>query len=132
MVLDTYLTLNEFYQIAWKESVGIKTIPTKNICKNSKDVLNLYSENWSSEFENLMRNRLIMGALRYNSKRLKTGNKYDLIASIKSRINKYEATGNKEWLVDVANYCLLEFVNETHPNAHFEAIDDEIHSSLLK
>jgi hypothetical protein len=88
---------------------------------------------WSDKFESLMRNRLIIGALRYN-KPIGTSkkSKYDFIHSIERRTQLFKETGNAEYLADIANYALLEFINESHPNFHFEAIDDGEHSILKK
>lgn len=83
----------------------------------------LYKSEWDSEFERLMRNRLVMGALRYGKMRVPGKPQYDRVPSMIKRLNLYHATGNKEFLVDVANLCLLEFVECHHPNAHFCADD---------
>lgn len=83
----------------------------------------LYNSEWDSEFEQLMRNRLVMGALRYGKMRAEGKPIYDRISSMHKRLNLYSQTGNKEFLVDVANLCLLEFVECHHPNAHFSADD---------
>lgn len=83
----------------------------------------LYNSEWDSEFEQLMRNRLVMGALRYGKMRVEDKPVYDRISSMHKRLNLYSQTGNKEFLVDVANLCLLEFVECHHPNAHFCADD---------
>lgn len=79
---------------------------------------------WSAEFERLMRNRLIMGAIRYG--RLKAPGKpqYDRVASAIKRLAKYQETGNQEFLVDAANLCVLEFEEGIHPKKHFGAIDE--------
>lgn len=71
-----------------------------------------------------------MGALRYG--RLGTPGKpqYDRVAEVKKRVSKYEATGNTEFLVDVANMALIEFVEGDHPNKHFKAIDDGEHAKI--
>lgn len=92
----------------------------------------LRESEWSKEFEQLMRNRLILGALRYG--RIGAANKpqYDRVSSMIKRLSKYQETGNKEFLVDVANICLLEFVECNHPNQHFHAIDDGEHTDILK
>lgn len=89
---------------------------------------NLVQSEWSPNFEQLMRNRLIMGALRYGLLN-DTANKpsYDRMASIKKRADKYAETGNLEFLVDMANLCLLEFEEGQHPNKHFHAVDDGEH-----
>lgn len=74
-----------------------------------------------------MRNRLIMGAIRYGL--LKTSGKpqYDRVNSMRQRLDLYEASGNAEHLVDIANICLCEFEESTHPKFHFTAQDNTTH-----
>jgi hypothetical protein len=79
---------------------------------------------WSLAFERLMRNRLIMGALRYGRIHEPGKRKYNRVESMARRLAKYHETGNKELLVDVANLCLLEFEECHHPNAHFHSVDN--------
>lgn len=88
----------------------------------------LKESEWNPEFEKLMRNRLIMGALRYETfAEKKVFDKYDTISTAISKLEKYRETGNDELLVDVANYMLLEFTFGNHPKKHFNATDDEDH-----
>jgi hypothetical protein len=47
----------------------------------------------------------------------------DAIASLKKRLERYEQDGNTEWLMDVANFAMIEFMHPRHPNAHFDATD---------
>lgn len=83
---------------------------------------------WSPEFERLMRNRLIIGALRYETfDEKRRNNKYDIIGSVFYRLNKYLETGNQEFLVDSANLLMIEFECPTHPTPHFESQDDGVH-----
>lgn len=70
-----------------------------------------------------MRNRLCMGALRYGRLNAVGKQKYARIPSMVKRLRAYEETGNLEFLVDVANLCLLEFEDPQHQDAHFEALD---------
>lgn len=84
----------------------------------------LLKSEWSHEFERLMRNRLVMGALRYGLLRRKDSKIYDRVGSMMRRLKKYQETGNKEFLVDVANLCLVKFVCCKHPNAHFHSQDN--------
>lgn len=85
---------------------------------------------WSIRFENLMRNRLIMGAFRYGKIHEEGKPKYDRIESIFKRLIKYSNTGNMEFLVDIANLCLLEFEEGYHINKHFSSIDDGEHVNI--
>lgn len=92
----------------------------------------LYVSEWDSEFELLMRNRLVIGAFRYGKNRSENKPKYNRVESMIKRLNKYTDTGNKEFLVDVANLCLLEFIECYHPKAHFKSIDDGEHVKVCQ
>jgi hypothetical protein len=76
---------------------------------------------WSAEFERLMRNRLVMGALRYGRLSAPGKPQYDRIASVIKRLYEYQRSGNQEMLVDAANLCLCEFVEGQHPAKHFQS-----------
>lgn len=80
---------------------------------------------WSPKFERLMRNRLIMGGLRYGLLHAPGKKQYDRVASVVKRVRLYAETGNLEHLVDCANECLLEFEESHHPLKHFGAGDGE-------
>lgn len=86
----------------------------------------LRQSEWSEAFENLMRNRLVMGALRYAPmvEKRKGTRRWDMVGAMRAKLEKYEETGNTEYLVDMANYCLLEFECGQHPKRHFHALDD--------
>jgi len=85
---------------------------------------------WSDEFENLMRNRLLMGAFRYGKIREQNKPNYMRMQSAERRMKLYEETGNDELLVDIANLCLLEFMVGKHPKKHFNSIDDGEHAEI--
>ena len=89
----------------------------------------LRKSEWSSRFEELMRNRLIMGSYRYELFDVKRkGLKYACAAEAIKRVVLFQETGNIEHLVDAANMCLLEFEFSNHPNKHFTSIDDGVHA----
>ena len=92
---------------------------------NYKD---LVESEWSLEFEKYMRNRLIVGAYRYGKQGSVNKPDYDYVNSAIKRLQKYQEDGNTENLVDVANMCLLEFVEGKHPKRHFAPVDDGIHT----
>ena len=102
---------------------------------SQKRVLSLDSlkeSEWCSEFEQLMRNRLIMGAFRYETFTDKGKSfSYDTAKEAIKRVQRYIADGNTEHLVDAANMCLLEFKFGKHPKKHFSSIDDGEHAKLI-
>lgn len=85
---------------------------------------------WDKTFLEYMFNRLIIGRLRYGPKK-PSAPAYDYAGSIADKIKLYEETGNTEYLVDIANYCMLEFRHGAHPNKHFSATDDADHCKVL-
>ena len=91
---------------------------------NYKD---LVKSEWSLEFEKYMRNRLIVGAYRYGKLQEEGKPEYDRISSAIRRLKRYRESGNTEYLVDIANLCLLEFVEGKHPKKHFKTVDDGEH-----
>lgn len=97
--------------------------------KTSATIDELRQTEWSSHFENLMRNRLIMGALRYGRLHEKNKSEYDRIESMIKRLQAYKKSGNTEYLMDVANLDLCEFEEGKHPNKHFHSIDDGEHTN---
>lgn len=83
---------------------------------------------WSRMFERLMRNRLVMGALRYETfdeKRVR--NDYDIIGSMEKRLAAYRRDGNLEHMVDVANLAMIEFECPSHRNPTWQSVDDGQH-----
>ena len=85
----------------------------------------LYATEWDTRFEQLMRNRMVMGALRYGRLGAPGKPQYDRLASIEKRLRIYRETGNTELLVDAANLCLIEFAEGSHPQKHFRALDGD-------
>jgi hypothetical protein len=49
----------------------------------------------------------------------------DAVASLRARLERYEATGNTEWLMDVANFAMIEYMHPRHAKAHFRATDSK-------
>lgn len=81
----------------------------------------LKKSQWSSIFESLMKNRLIIGGLRYGL--IKDSNNFDNIGSIEKRIKAYKKDKNLEHLVDIANLCMVEF--ETQDIAKLKPIQKQ-------
>ena len=47
----------------------------------------------------------------------------DALKSLKARIKMYRKTGNTEWLMDVANFAMFEYMHPSHKRAHFRPTD---------
>jgi hypothetical protein len=104
------------------------TLPKAGDSGGSKEKPMTYDElktsEWSIRFEELMRNRLMMGSYRYGKKlHDPRAPGFSCVRHIRDRISRYEYDGNLEWLVDVANFAMLEFMHSQHPNAHFKSTD---------
>jgi hypothetical protein len=113
-------TLEEFYIDAWRIKSNLPILEHYII---EKSIDELYSTRWSNNFEKYMRNRLVMGALRYGE--IDKKRKYNYIEYLEKKVKMYKNTGNKELLVDIANQAMLEFMNCQHENGHFSPLDNE-------
>ena len=40
--------------------------------------------------------------------------RYNAIATLKDRLKRYEETGNADYLIDVANFAMIEFMRPAH------------------
>ncbi len=49
----------------------------------------------------------------------------NFMKALETRLAKYRETGNTEWLMDVANYAMFEFMYPSHRKAHFRATDTD-------
>jgi hypothetical protein len=127
-VKGTRVDISYFFNNLWKWKCGLpEEQPPKAV-----DFDSLRKTEWSKDFETYMRNRLIMGALRYGVINAKDKPKYDRIDSIRKRLQLYQDSGNTELLVDIANMALLEFVEGDHPLKHFTALDSGVeHANVV-
>jgi len=51
--------------------------------------------------------------------------KVDALKSLQIRIDRYTETGNTEWLMDVANFAMIEFMHPRLDGARFQATDSQ-------
>jgi hypothetical protein len=78
---------------------------------------------YSVEFLQGMVTRTLMSYPKYGHSREAIEAGMDPLAEVYARIRKYHETGNTEFLIDAANYCMIEFMYPSHENAHFRATD---------
>lgn len=84
---------------------------------------------WSNDFEMKRKRAMAMSYYKYGpvvdnyEKHNKSEGFLDAVANATRRIKRYEETGNTEFLVDAANFCMIEFMYPQHDKAHFKSTD---------
>jgi hypothetical protein len=91
---------------------------------------------FSEDFIQKMKNRIITSHYKYGWMKDSYNRKHkednvNAIATLKKRLELYEETGNTEWLVDVGNFAMIEFMYPQHPCAHFRATSSEESPGLV-
>lgn len=82
------------------------------------------SQEYSEKFDKLRRNRVETSFYKYGSAKQNFGNgNVQAIPTLELCLRKYKDTGNTEYLCDLANYAMFEFMYPQHPKAHFRATD---------
>lgn len=67
-------------------------------------------------------NRLAVGELRYGS----ANRRQKYLTRLKKELAAYTAAGNAEQLINIANYCILEWIAPEHPKHHFDPTVDSV------
>ena len=93
----------------------------------------ILSTEYSSDFDKKRKNRMIMSYYKYGPIKINYGDSrlVNSIDSLKVRLAKYEETGNTEFLADIANFAMIEYMHPQHPNAHFKATDSDESPGLV-
>lgn len=78
---------------------------------------------YSKEFLQGMIDRMLMSYPKYGHIKDSVERGMDPLAEARRRISKYRADGNTEWLIDAANYIMIEFMHPSHEDAHFRPTD---------
>jgi hypothetical protein len=82
------------------------------------------------DFIRLMKNRLLQGGFRYTTIRNQQEKRedYDHFGEILRRFVHYRNTGNPEYLVDAANFCLATLIVGWYPE---RSIDAKSHTGVI-
>ena len=75
------------------------------------------------EFPQLMANRMAVSYSKYGPVKEGFPDKVDALETLEVRLRQYRDTGNLDYLVDVANYAMIEFMLPAHPQAHRDSGD---------
>lgn len=94
--------------------------------------IDVLSKEYSEEFDKLRKNRVEMSFYKYGParKNFATGN-VQAIPTMELCVKKYRETGNREYLVDAANYLMFEYMYPQHPKAHFRATSSEESAGIV-
>jgi hypothetical protein len=87
----------------------------------------------SEEFVQGMRDRMLVSFHKYGPVADAYPRKVDAVASLMQRLRLYAngdpakgiVAGNTEYLMDAANFAMIEFMYPKHPEAHFQGTDDD-------
>lgn len=86
--------------------------------------MNLLDTEYSTEFDELRKNRVAVSYYKYGSARINFKRGYvKAIGSCMKCIKKYQETHNTEYLTDAANYLMFEFMYPQFSDAYFKATD---------
>lgn len=80
---------------------------------------------FSHEFVDKMQNAMCVSFYKYGAVKNAYPVNADAIKSLHKRLEMYAETGNTEYLVDVANFAMIEFMHPAHPQAHYTATDSD-------
>lgn len=86
---------------------------------------------FSESFVSKMKNAMLTSYYKYGEVKLNYPSLANAIESLKLRIEKYEETGNADYLVDIANFAMIEFMYPGHPNAHYRPTDSNESPGLI-
>lgn len=79
---------------------------------------------FNPQFVKGMKDRMIVSYYKYGAIIDAFPEKVNALASLQQRLRLYAETGNTEYLMDVANFAMIEFTLPRHHQAHFEGTDD--------
>lgn len=90
------------------------------------------SKEYSDKFDELRRNRVQTSFYKYGParKNFSTGN-VQAIPTLELCLAKYKETGNGDYLCDLANYAMFEYMYPQHPKAHFRATESNESAGIV-
>jgi adenylate kinase family enzyme len=78
---------------------------------------------FSEKFIQGMKDRMVVSYYKYGPVKDGFPHKVNALETLQKRLEQYQITGNTEFLMDVANYAMIEFMFPSHYKAHFKPTD---------
>lgn len=85
----------------------------------------ILSRDYSEEFDKLRKNRIVVSHYKYGWMNQTYPELAQAYKCVEERMKLYIETGNKEYLIDAANFCMIEFMHPAIPNAKMIATDSD-------
>jgi predicted MPP superfamily phosphohydrolase len=105
----------------WANEDGYE--PRHRFTTDDVQTLELLSRDTSRRFHDLMDSAMLVSGMKYGAVAAAYPQKVNAIESLQKRLKQYALTGNVEFLVDAANFAMIEFMHPSHPEAHYRATD---------
>ena len=80
---------------------------------------------WNADFIKKMQNRILVSHYKYSWMKNTYPELAQAVKEIEQRLKKYLETGNTEWLIDVANFAMIEFMYPSVSGAAFRGTDSD-------
>lgn len=92
---------------------------------SNKSIESILKTEYSEKFDEIRKNMMVVsyykyGAIQKNYEKFKC---MDALGNIEKRLQKYIETGNTEFLADVANFAMIEFMYPSIPDAKYTHTD---------
>lgn len=78
---------------------------------------------YSFKFDEIRKNMMLMSYYKYGKASINYPKNIDAIQSLEKRLKQYKETGNTEFLADIANFAMLEYMFPAHKNAYYKPTD---------
>jgi hypothetical protein len=89
------------------------------------DLNDVLRNEFSEPFVEGMRNRMVVSFYKYGPVAEAYPHKVNAVASLNDRLRKYAETKNTEFLIDAANFAMIEFMHPSVEGAFFAGTDDD-------
>lgn len=87
------------------------------------DITKVLETEFSEPFVQGMRDRMVVSYYKYGPLTNAYPEKVSAVASLTDRLRKYAETKNTEYLIDAANFAMIEFMYPAIEGAFFEGTD---------
>ena len=90
-----------------------------------KDIEKILATEYSEKFDEIRKNMMVVSYFKYGpmKENYEKFKRMDALGNIEKRIEKYKETGNTEFLADVANFAMIEFMYPSIEGAKYVPTD---------